>query len=108
MPPSDCSLSPLGAAARGMVAAAVGTAAMTGYQRLVGSLRHEESEGEPKRWADAPAPALAGKPILSGLFNERVTLAEVPKLTQVMHWADGAGWGLIYGLVEGTLKASAV
>lgn len=99
---------PLGAVARGLIAGAVGTSAMTAYQLLVARLRKDDSETQPKRWRDAPAPAQVGKRILTGVFKENVTLADAGKLTQAMHWAYGTGWGAALGLLQGTIAASPV
>ncbi len=99
---------PLGAVARGLIAGAVGTSVMTTYQLLVAKLRNDDSETQPKRWRDAPAPAQVGKRILTGVFKENVTLADSRRLTQVMHWAYGTAWGAALGLLQGTVAASPV
>ena len=96
---------PLGALARGLIAGAVGTSVMTAYQMLVARLRNDDSGTQPKRWRDAPAPAQVGKRILTGVFKENVTLADAGKLTQVMHWGYGTGWGAALGLLQGTIAA---
>lgn len=98
-------ISPLGAIARGLAAGAVATAAMTGYQILVAKLRGQNEDKQPETWKDAPAPAQVGKRILTGVFHEQVGVDQADKLTNVMHWAYGTGWGAIYGLLQGTADA---
>lgn len=97
--------SPLGAVVRGLVAGAAGTAAMTGYQMLVAKLRGQADADAPGSWQDAPAPAQVGKRILTGVFQEQVQLDQAARLTNVMHWAYGTGWGAAYGLLQGTAGA---
>jgi hypothetical protein len=46
-----------------------------------------------------------GKRILTGVFGENVTLADAGRLTQVMHWGYGTGWGAALGLLQGTIGA---
>jgi len=102
-------VSPLGALTRGIAAGVAGTAAMTAYQLLVAKLRGQPAHTEvPRRWADAPAPAQVGKRLADGVLGRRVTLEDVPRLTNLVHWATGIGWGGAYGLLQGTLEAPAV
>ncbi len=97
--------SPLGVVVRGLAAGAVATAAKTGYQTLVAKLMRQENAPVPESWKDAPAPAQVGKRILTGVFQERVPLDQVERLTNVMHWTYGTGWGTAYGLLQGTVGA---
>jgi hypothetical protein len=92
---------PLGAIVRGLVAGAGGTAAMTAYQTALSN----GSDGEPggDSWNDAPAPAKVAKRILEGVFHRKVSPAQIPLLTNVMHWAYGTAWGSAYGAVQGTV-----
>ncbi len=95
---------PLGTVARGLVAGLAGTVAMTGYQLAVAKLRGQENK-KPHRWADAPVPAQLAKRVSEGVFEHKVTLKDAPKLTNLVHYAYGTGWGAVYGLAQGTLHA---
>jgi hypothetical protein len=88
---------------RGVVAGVAGTAAMTAYQLGVAKLRGKPPATEvPERWADAPAPAQVAKKAADALGGgHHVTLADVPLLTNVMHWLYGVSWGAIYGAAAG-------
>jgi hypothetical protein len=88
---------PLAALLQGLVAGAVGTAVFTGYQALIGK---RTGTKQPRRWADAPQPAQVGRRVAEGLFQRKVTLAQVPTLTQVVHWAYGTAWGAAYAVIE--------
>jgi hypothetical protein len=88
---------PLAALVQGLAAGLVGTAAFTGYQALIGK---RTGSAQPRRWADAPEPAQVAKRVLEGVFQRKVTLAQVPRLTQAVHWIYGAGWGLVYGVIQ--------
>ncbi len=96
--------SPLGALGKGLVAGLVGTALMTGYQELVGRIRGEAGGKQPRRWRDAPAPAQVAKKVADAV-DQKVTLADTPKLTNAVHWSYGTSWGAAYGLVEGTFAS---
>ena len=105
--------SPLGAIARGLVAGALGTGAMTLHQTLVSELRSSRSSDgssskskQGESWESAPAPAVVAKRILEGVFRRNVPAQRIGLLTNAMHWAYGTGWGAVYGLVEGTVRAS--
>ncbi|MDE3190045.1 MAG: hypothetical protein KGL94_04410 [Acidobacteriota bacterium] len=100
---------PLGALARGLVAGAIGTAAMTVHQEIVSKLRGADSDGQTADsqapWASAPAPARVARRILEGVFRTEVDPARIGLLTNLMHWLYGTGWGGVYGLVESTIEA---
>jgi hypothetical protein len=95
-------MTPLGALGRGLLAGVAGTAAMTAYQEALSS---NGGSKEPS-WDDAPAPAQVARRILKGVFHEDVSAAKIPLLTNLMHWAYGTGWGGVYGLVQGTVRAN--
>jgi hypothetical protein len=92
---------PLGALARGLLAGAVGTAAMTAAQRI-GSRLQASGGDEAPSWENAPAPAKVAKRILEGVFDRTVPAARIDVLTQVTHWLYGVAWGGVYGLVQET------
>ena len=88
---------------RGLMAGVAGTGAMTAYQLAVAKLQGKSlSTPVPSRWADAPAPAQVAKKVADATGSgRRVTLEDVPLLTNVMHLLYGAGWGSVYGSVVG-------
>jgi hypothetical protein len=93
---------PLGALARGLLAGATGTAAMTAAQQLSSRL-HPNDNSEPRSgdpWGQAPAPAKAAKRVLERVFHLRVPASRIGLLTHTTHWLYGIGWGAIYGLVQ--------
>jgi hypothetical protein len=105
--------SPLGAVARGLVAGVVGTAAMTAWQELSGRLESSgksggqgEGDGTGDPWEGAPAPAVVARRVLEGVFRQEVSAERIPLLTHLMHWGYGTGWGVAYGLLQGTVRAN--
>lgn len=101
-------MSPLGALAHGLVAGAVGTAAMTAAQEAVSRVRGGGSssggdDGAPS-WDEAPAPAVVARRILEGVFGLDVPPERIGVLTNAMHWGYGTAWGSVYGLVQGTAR----
>jgi hypothetical protein len=100
--------SPLGALAKGLLAGAIGTGAMTAYQTTVQKARSGgEQRKPPRNWGDAPAPARLAQRVLSGVFKQDVPLERMDALTNGMHWLYGTAWGGLYGLVQGTVRAPA-
>jgi hypothetical protein len=96
----------IGRTARGLVAGAAGTVAMTAWQTLAARLQSDQSgEGdhgsEPSDpWAEASAPAKVGRMILQALgYDPPAT--QIALLTNVMHWGYGTTWGGVYGAVMG-------
>ena len=89
----------LKALVRGVVAGIAGTGAMTAYQLAVGHLQGKSGETPvPRSWAEAPAPAQVAKKA-ADLVGQgtRLTRADVPWLTDAVHWLTGVGWGVLYG-----------
>jgi hypothetical protein len=104
---------PLGAVARGLLAGAAGTAAMTGLQELSSRLWPSGGgggDGEPPQdpWEQASAPAKVARRVIEGVFEREAPPEWIPALTHGMHWAYGTGWGAIYGLIEGTRRQAPV
>ena len=97
--------SPLAAVVQGLIAGAVGTAALTAYQIATG--KTEESE-DPKDWSETPAPAQVGKRVAEGVFEQDVPLEKAGTVTQLVHWLYGTSWGALYGLIEESLRKPAV
>jgi hypothetical protein len=106
---------PLGALAQGLVAGAVGTAAMDlvqfaryklggGQERL---LAWEFSAGL-KDWEHAPAPAHIGKRIVEGVFQRQLPPERAALTSNLTHWGYGIAWGGLSGLMEGSLRSPRV
>jgi hypothetical protein len=110
-----CRMSPIGAVIRGLVAGALGTAAMDAllfsrYRRGGGdsALRDWELSSGLTSWDDAPAPAHVGKRMFEGLFQHELPASRAPLVNNVMHWGYGILNGAQYGLVAGSLRAPRV
>ncbi len=108
-------LTPIGAIVRGIVAGAVGTAAMDAllfkrYRRAGGdqSARGWEFSEGLSSWEDAPAPAKVGKRLVEGLFRIELPPSRVPLVNNVTHWAFGILGGAQYGIVAGSLRKQRV
>lgn len=91
-------LTPLGAATRGLVAGAAGTAVMT----LAQSVYYKSQGTEP-----SSTPAEVAKRIIRGLFHRTVDEGRTELLNNLMHWSYGSSWGISYGLVQGTFRRRA-
>jgi hypothetical protein len=108
-------MTPLGALARGLVAGALGTAAMDAllfarYKRGGGESEFaawEFSSGLDS-WEDAPAPAQVGKRLVEGLFRRELPPRHAALVSNVTHWMFGILGGAQYGLVAGSLSTPRV
>lgn len=103
-------VTPLGAVARGLVAGAVGTAAMdtfllARYRRHGGesSAPEWESSAGVTSWDHAPAPAHVGKRLVEGLFDIQLAPNRARLVNNVMHWTYGMLNGAEYGIVAESL-----
>ena len=103
-------VTPVGAVVRGLVAGAIGTAAMDAllfarYRRGGGTTRFAQWELSTgvKSWEDAPAPAQVGKRLVEGLFDLELPPRSAQLVNNVTHWAFGMLNGALYGLVAGSL-----
>jgi hypothetical protein len=101
---------PVSAIARGLVAGAIGTAAMDAllfarYRRGGGASRFRDWEFSKglSSWEQAPAPAQVGRRLFEGLFERRLPPTRVPLVNNVMHWAYGMLNGAQYGIVASSL-----
>jgi len=92
------SLTPIGAAVRGLIAGAVGTGAMTAAQTAYYKASGSESSS---------TPAEVAKRIIRGVLQRDVPDEKTELLNNVMHWGYGTSWGAVYGLVQGTVAGSA-
>ncbi len=100
---------PIRAIAKGVTAGLVGTLAMD----LVWYSRQRRSGGDQsfiewdlaagvEDYDDAPAPAQVGKRIVEGLFDTQLDPKTARPMTNLVHWATGAGWGAAHGIVHGS------
>ena len=103
-------VNPLGAVARGLVAGALGTAAMDTFlfarYRAGGgdsSAFEWESSAGVTNWDEAPAPAHVGKRLFEGLFRVDLPDKRARLVNNVMHWGYGIFNGALYGIVAGSL-----
>lgn len=89
---------PLTAVAKGLLAGAVGTAAMTAAQTAVMKARDQEG---------STTPAEVGKRIIRGVLQRDVPEEKTEQLNTVMHWSYGTSWGAVYGIAQGSAHAVA-
>lgn len=104
-------MSPLGAVTRGLVAGAVGTAAMdllmySRYKRGGGEqgLVEWESAAGLDDWDEAPAPAIVGQRVVEGVFQVKLAPHWARATNNVTHWATGILWGAQHGIVAGSAR----
>lgn len=101
---------PLSAIVKGAVAGIVGTLAMD----LVWFARYRKSGGDQsfiewdlasgtEGYEDASAPAQVGKRVVEGLFQVELDPRTAGPMTNIVHWATGAGWGAAHGIVHGSM-----
>jgi hypothetical protein len=103
-------VTPVGAVVPGLIAGAVGTAAMDAvlfarYRRGGGEsgLIDWESSAGLASWEKAPAPALVGKRLVEGLFRIELPPTRARLVNNAMHWAYGIFNGALYGLIAESL-----
>jgi hypothetical protein len=99
-------LTPLGTLARGVVAAAAGTAAMDlvmyrRYRREGGTqpLVEWEFSAGVDDWDGAAAPGQVGRRVVEGLFRVELAPKWARTTNNVMHWGYGLLWGAQYAVV---------
>lgn len=101
---------PLSAIVKGALAGTVGTLAMD----LVWFARYRGSGGDQSflKWdlasgtegyENASAPAQVGKRVVEGLFQVELDPRTARPMTNIVHWATGAGWGTAHGIVHGSM-----
>lgn len=82
---------PLGVVGKGLVAGAIGTAVMTGYQTAVMKARGSEASSVPGEVA---------KRIIEGVLQREVPEERMELLNNGMHFLYGTSWGALYGLLH--------
>jgi hypothetical protein len=105
-------VTPVGSVVRGLVAGAVGTAAMDAllfarYRRSGGDSGAEEWETSAgvTTWEQAPAPAQVGRRLVEGLFGVTLPPSRAQLVNNVMHWGYGIVNGAQYGIVAESLPS---
>lgn len=95
---------------RGAIAGAVGTLAMdlvwySRYKRGGGTDRFVDWEfsAGTEDYEHAAAPAQVGKRIFEGVTGSTLAPSTAATMNNVVHWATGAGWGKLHGLVIGSV-----
>lgn len=106
-------VTPVGAVVRGLVAGALGTAAMDTFlfarYRTGGgesSAVEWESSAGVTTWEQAPAPAHVGKRLVEGLFGIELPSTRARLVNNVMHWGYGIFNGALYGIVAESLPTT--
>ena len=103
------STTPLGAAWRGMLSGAAGTAAMDLF--LYGRHRRQGGSqdllswefGGPSAWDKVSAPAQIGRRLFEGYTQRPLPESRARLTNNLMHWGYGIGWGTLFGIVAGSL-----
>src|SRR3954451_6451120 len=106
--PASSAPTALRAVGLGVLAGLGGTAVMTLAQLVEQRLRGAGDQGPPRSWDEAPAPAQVGERIAGGVFDQHVPLQQAPALNNAVHWLYGTGWGVVYGVLRGSLAAGSV
>ncbi|MGH3832982.1 MAG: hypothetical protein ACRDRS_21510 [Pseudonocardiaceae bacterium] len=102
-------LTPLGVVVRGAAAGAVGTVAMD----LLWFSRYRSNGGDSRlldwefslslsNWDEAPTPAQFGRNLIRGVFQRELPLERAQLVNNIMHWATGVGWSVVFGMVSGS------
>lgn len=102
-------MTPLGAAAKGALSGALGTALMdaagyAGYKRVGGESDPVSWEFMPglEEWNNAPTPAQVGKRLYEGLLQRPLPGRYAALTNDLTHWLYGIAWGGLFGLVVGS------
>jgi hypothetical protein len=109
------SATPVGAIGRGLVAGALGTAAMDAllfsrYRRGGGTdhFGDWETSASVSTWEQAPAPAQVGRRLVEGLFDRKLPPSRARLVNNVTHWAFGMLAGAQYGIIAGSQRSPRV
>jgi hypothetical protein len=55
-------------------------------------------------WDRAPAPAQFGRRVFKALVGRDLPPEKAGLVNNVMHWATGAGWGAVFGLLSESMR----
>jgi hypothetical protein len=105
-------MSPLGAVVRGLVAGAVGTAAMD----LIWYWRYRRGGGESgftewefsaglNDWDKVSAPGQLGKRLYEAFTQSELPAERAAFTNNLVHWGYGISWGVVYGILAGSLRS---
>jgi hypothetical protein len=103
-------MSPLAAVVTGMLAGAVGTAALDAvhyrkYRRTGGAERPLAWEFAPvKSWEAAPDPGQVSKRVIEGFTQRELPDRSAWLISTLTHWGYGSAAGAAYGVVAGSLR----
>ncbi|MGI8788024.1 MAG: DUF1440 domain-containing protein [Pyrinomonadaceae bacterium] len=95
-------------AVAGLVGGIVATIVMGGFQSLLSSLSEDEKKQSEKKKEDEPANVQAAEAISRNVFDHKLKKSEKEPAGEAMHWAMGAGSGLIYGLTSELAPVSTI
>lgn len=97
--------SPLTVAIKGAVAGAIGTAALGLAMERGPALLQQLGllDGQPEGGGEEPTEKLARR-VTRGVLDRPLEGEAKETTGQVMRWGYGAGWGLLYGLVQVSLR----
>ncbi|RVU22321.1 hypothetical protein EOT10_23060 [Streptomyces antnestii] len=102
-------MTPLAAAAAGLLAGAVGTVCLDAvhylkYRRGGGTDSPVAWEFAPvESWEKAPAPGQVAKRVIEGFTQRELPDRSAWLVGTVAHWGYGSGLGAVYGIVAGSL-----
>ena len=102
-------LTPLAAAAAGLLAGAVGTVCLDAvqylkYRRAGGTESPRAWEFAPvDSWETAPAPGQVARRVIEGFTQRKLPDRSAWAISTAMHWAYGSTAGAAYGIVAGSL-----
>lgn len=103
-------MTPLGAVFRGLVAAVAGTAVMdlqqyVGYRLGGGKTGFLDWEfGGIENWKETSAPGKVGERLVEAWTGKQPAPQWADLTNNIMHWGFGVQWGIVYGIVAGSME----
>ena len=103
-------LTPLAAAAAGLLAGAVGTVCLDAvqylkYRRAGGTESPRAWEFAPvDGWETAPVPGQAARRVIEGFTQRKLPDRSAWLTSTIAHWAYGSAFGAMYGIVAGSAR----
>ena len=105
-------LTPLAAAAAGLLAGAVGTVCLDAvqylkYRRAGGTESPRAWEFAPvDSWETAPVPGQAARRVIEGFTQRKLPDRSAWLTSTIAHWAYGSAFGAVYGILAGCAPAA--